>query len=138
MKDNIKKQLETIRRDAVNELDNFALLTRTVVDSDRYTQQDCINSYIINLYEMAHSSAMQAATSLHDSITKADYSPNISAFLSGCERIIVALTNFYFTVLPSHTQQIQGIIENNAQVSRDILTAFLSVIQALQNQLKES
>ena len=136
MKDNIKKQLETIRRDAVNELDNFALLTRTVVDSDRYTQQDYINSYIINLYEMAHSSAMQAATSLHDSITKADYSPNISTFLSDCDRIIAALTNFYFTVLPSHTQQIQGIIENNAQVSRDILTAFLSVIQALQNQLK--
>ena len=136
MKDNIKEQIETIRRDAVNELDNFALLTRTVVDSDRYTQQDYINSYIINLYEMAHSSAMQSATSLHDSITKEDYSPDIAGILSDCERIIAVLTTFYFTVLPSHIQQLHDIIENNAQVSRDVLTAFLSATQAIQNQLK--
>lgn len=136
MKDNIKKLLEAIRRDAVSELDNFALLTRTIIDSGNYSQQDNINNYIISLYETAHSNATRAATLLCDNITRTDYSPDIMVFLSDCERIIAALTTFYFTVLPSHIQQLKGIIETNAQVSRDVLTAFLSATQAIQNKLK--
>lgn len=137
MKDNIKTELENIRLDAINELDNFIELTRTVIDSNHYTQLDYANSYIINLYELAPGNALHKATALCEVVTNKDYDPKIQSILSDCEHLIATLTTFYFTSLVSHIEQLQHILQSNQQITRSILTSFLSITQTLKTQLKQ-
>ncbi len=137
MKDNIKNQLDIIRRNAIAELDSFIVLTRTVIDLNRYTIRDYANNYIVNLYELSDGVSLSDAADMCDDLTKADYDSVILPVLSGCKRIAATLATFYCSSLPSYLEQLQSTLENNEQIALNTLTSFLAVTQALQNQLKQ-
>ena len=137
MKNNSKQQLENIRRDAINELDAFTSLTLTVIDSNKYSSYNYINSYIVALCEQASGNTLRAVAEFYNDITNSDYYTSNAPILSNCMEIINTLTTFYHSLLTSHIEQLQNVIETNSPNLRAVLTSFLTATQALKDQLKQ-